>query len=161
MAGPPVPASPPVESIRFRCADDVVRFAQHNPSMGATTWPETWHLDEEGLLCCSQKGSTLDSIRSLAEDPSELLEVRAIGSRDGSCTDRWVLVDSRPRRFSRGGPVDEGDAAAFLVLRAALARSGIELLDAVVFDDEHHWWSLHELTTGSTVWARPSCTSRS
>ena len=78
------PSSPPIGSFRFRCAEDVVRFAQHNPSMGATTWPETWHLDEDGLLCCYHRGSTIDSIRSLADDPSELREVRAIGSlQDG------------------------------------------------------------------------------
>lgn len=157
LAGPTdgMPTSPSIETFRFHCAEDVVRFARHNPSIGATTWPETWHLGEDGQLCCYQKGSSIDSIHSLAEDPAALLEVRAAGSREGACTDRWVLVDSRPRWFSDAGTVDEADAAAFLTLRASLGRGGIELLDAVVFDDQRHWWSLHELTTGSTAWARP------
>jgi len=29
---------------------------------------------------------------------------------------------------------------------------GINLIDAMVFDDDGHWWSLHELTTGSLAW---------
>ena len=29
---------------------------------------------------------------------------------------------------------------------------GITLLDVMVFDQEFHWWSLHELTSGTTRW---------
>ena len=29
---------------------------------------------------------------------------------------------------------------------------GIALVDDVIFDDAMHWWSLQELTSGSTDW---------
>ena len=41
---------------------------------------------------------------------------------------------------------------AFGVLRRKLSRVGVDLVDAVVFDDEGRWWSLHELTSGTTAW---------
>jgi hypothetical protein len=28
------------------------------------------------------------------------------------------------------------------------------LVDAMIFDDKHHWWSLEELTTGKQRWTR-------
>ena len=46
----------------------------------------------------------------------------------------------------------EDDARAFLRLRRGLARHGVVLLDVMVFDQEFHWWSLHELTSGTTTW---------
>ncbi len=48
--------------------------------------------------------------------------------------------------------MDEADAHTFLVLSRNLAGIGLRLVDAVIFDDEGHWWSLHELTTGTTRW---------
>lgn len=48
--------------------------------------------------------------------------------------------------------MSEADARAFIVLRSKLRRIGVSLLDAVVFDDHQRWWSLHELTSGSTRW---------
>lgn len=39
-----------------------------------------------------------------------------------------------------------------MLVRRALEPIGVLLLDAVVFDDDGHWWSMHELTTGSTRW---------
>ena len=29
---------------------------------------------------------------------------------------------------------------------------GLTLVDAVVFDDQCHWWSMHEETSGTTRW---------
>ncbi len=49
---------------------------------------------------------------------------------------------------------DEGDGQAFVTLRRSLDEGyGITLLDVMVFDQEFHWWSLHELTSGSTTWS--------
>ena len=64
-----------------------------------------------------------------------------------------MIVDSRPVGF-RDSP-DEADAWAFLELRCQLHGVGVQLLDAVVFDDEGHWWSMHELTSGTTTWSPP------
>jgi hypothetical protein len=55
-------------------------------------------------------------------------------------------------RYAELDQVDESDAHAFLDLRQGLARHGITLLDVMVFDQEFHWWSLHELTSGTTRW---------
>ena len=48
--------------------------------------------------------------------------------------------------------VTEGDAQAFIALRSSLARFGITLLDVVIINEEFQWWSLHELTSGTTAW---------
>src|SRR5207253_2798086 len=115
-------------------------------------WPEVWHLDETGTFTCYYQGSSCDSVTRWARDPSDLERSRRVGLANGGCADRWLIVDSRPVRFRE--PPDEGDAWAFLSLRRHLAGTGIELVDAVVFDDDGHWWSLHELTCGTTAWTR-------
>ena len=48
--------------------------------------------------------------------------------------------------------VTEGDAQSFIALRSSLARFGITLLDVVIINEEFQWWSLHELTSGTTAW---------
>ena len=63
-----------------------------------------------------------------------------------------MIVDSRRSFFYDPPIVDEADAHPFVVLRRKLRRAGIDLLDAVVFDDAGHWWSMHELTSGTTRW---------
>ena len=55
--------------------------------------------------------------------------------------------------------VTEDDVRAFMQLRQSLRDYGISLLDVVIFDQEFHWWSLHELTSGTTVW--PTAPKRS
>ena len=82
------------------------------------------------------------------------LRWRLAGLRDGGCTTRWLIVDSRPTGIRQ--PVDAGDAEAFLRLRDELSTIGLTLLDAVVFDDQCHWWSMHEAATGTTRWPEPS-----
>jgi len=37
-------------------------------------------------------------------------------------------------------------------LRAGMAEYGVHLLDVVVFHEDHRWWSLPELTSGTTAW---------
>ena len=48
--------------------------------------------------------------------------------------------------------MDERDAKAFLRLRQQMHALGVVLVDAMIFDDDGHWWSMHELTAGTTAW---------
>jgi hypothetical protein len=135
----------------FRDALDVVRFAEMDPLVTWRTWPDIWHLDSEGRWQCCSKGSSLDSLRRYAEAPQRLLDCR-VTDVGRPCPDYWVVLEPRQQwRLDRPG-VDEGDAQAFVELRRGLALHGVTLLDVVVFDDDSHWWSLHELTSGSTAW---------
>jgi hypothetical protein len=142
---------PSIAEFRFNDALDVVAYAEVNPCIGWNTWPEVWHLDSEGELACWYRGSSGDSLKRWARSPADLRRSRREGLADGGCADRWLIVDSR--RVGMDDPPDEGDGRAFLSLRRSLARIGVELVDAVVFDDKGHWWSLHELTSGTTAWA--------
>jgi hypothetical protein len=146
---------PSIEVYRFRGALDVVALAQVDRCIGWKTWPEVWHLDEDGAFACYYKGSTLDSIQRWAEDPSPLRRSRIEGLASGGCADRWVIVDSRPTWLHEGPTTDESDVEAFLHLRPAVEAFGVSLLDVVIFDDDQHWWSLHELTAGTTAWPPP------
>lgn len=148
-----MPDLPPIETYQFRGALDLVELARIDRSIGWKTWPEVWHLDDEGSFCCYYSASTLDSIQSWAADPSPLRRSRTEGQRNGGCADHWVVVDSRPRWLPGKENVNESDAEAFLRLRSELDGIGVHLLDVVVFDDQQHWWSLHELTSGTTTWA--------
>ena len=144
---------PSIAEFRFHDALDVVARAEVDITVGWTTWPEVWHLDDERAFCCHQKASSLDSMRRWAVDPETLFLARRQGRREGGCTNRWVIVESRPRwRHPDESPVDERDAAAFFVVRRALSEIDVALVDAVIFDDVGRWWSMHELTSGSTRW---------
>lgn len=120
--------------------------------MGRLTYPEVWHLDDLGGFKCGFNGSSNDSIHRWAEDPWALHRWRVEGLLDGGCTTRWVIVEPRPHWRHREGVMSESDAEAFLRVRRGLSMIGVTLLDAMIFDDENHWWSLHELTTGSLDW---------
>ena len=153
----PAPLSGELPSIldyRFNDAYDVVARAEDDGTIGRLTWPEAWHLDVHGEFRCYFKGSTLDSLQGWAEDPGDLLYSREVGLREGGCAPRWVIVDSRPSWMAEFKPVvGEGDASAFLCIRKHLAQVGVVLVDAVVFDDAGHWWSMYELTSGTTRWS--------
>lgn len=145
---------PSKEGRRFRSALDVGAYAEVDILLGAATVPDVWHLDHTGENRCGMRGTTPESLQVWAGDPYRLRRSRAEGvrSREG-CARHWVIVDSRP--FSmRGKPIppDEADVAAFSSIRADLLTIGVDLLDALVFDDQGHWWSMHELTTGTTAW---------
>ena len=144
---------PSIEAYRFRDALDVVALAQVDRCIGWKTWPEVWHLDQEGAFTCYYKASTLDSIQDWADDPTPLHRSRIEGLRSGGCGDRWLVVDSRPTWLRKPPTTDESDVEAFVRLRPSLAAFGVALLDVVIFDDDQHWRSLHELTTGMTAWS--------
>jgi hypothetical protein len=135
----------------FRDALDVAGYAEIDPLTTWYTWPDVWHLDHEGQWQCCSRGCTLDSVRTFARAPAEMLACR-LSPVDPPCPDNWVIVEPRQRwRFERP-EVNEDDARAFAKLRVGLARFGVTLLDVVVFDGDFHWWSLHELTSGATAW---------
>ena len=63
--------------------------------------------------------------------------MEGINSPDG-CAPNWLIVESRPCR--RGNPTPtEADAAAFVAVREDVALIGVNLMDAVIFDDASHW----------------------
>lgn len=113
-----------------------------------------WHLDHDGMFACCSKGSSLDSVRTYAERPGALLRCRET-DLGYECPDRWVILEPR-HPGDDCYEVTEGDAAAFVTLRRLLGELGVSLLDVVVFDQERHWWSMHELTTGTTIWPDPN-----
>lgn len=142
---------PDLETYRFNDALDVVAWASVDHTIGWATWPEVWHLDGDGRFQCYFKASSGDSIRRWANDPSSLFRSRAEGRRTRGCANRWLIVESRPR-WLHDDTINEEDARAFLATRSHLAGIGVHLVDAVIFDDARHWWSLHEVTTGDTAW---------
>jgi len=143
---PPSPAD-----LTYRDALDVGAFAATDPLVTWRTWPEIWHLDALGRWCCCSKGSSFDSVQRLAEWPTEMVACRTV-STGQCCPDNWVVIEPRHPWHDDPYDVTEGDAAAFLSLRSSLASLGVNLLDVLVFHQEHRWWSLHELTSGTTAW---------
>lgn len=150
---PSADALPSIRAFRFNDALDLVAYAELDATIGWKTWPEAWHLDAAGLFECYYKASSCDSLVRWARDPSGLYRSRREGLARGGCTQRWVIVDSRPVWLNDPPIVSEADAEAFLRVRRHLRRVGVHLLDCVVFDDDGHWWSMHELTSGTTAWA--------
>ena len=151
----PVAGEPPLlETYRFRCAEDVVAYAATHHRIGSESWPEVWHLDDHGTPTCCSRTTSLCSLQQWAYDPYPLVCARQEGVAAGGCGSNWLVVESRPRwQLDELGPVGPADRAAFLRVERTMARIGVRLVDAVIFDDECHWWSMRELTTGSTVWS--------
>ena len=136
---------PDIADFRFRCPDDVVEYARHERTIGATARPEVWHLDRDGRFHCYYEAPPLAGIRRWGEQPHPLHCSRWQGIHSpGGCAPNWLIVESRPCR--RGDPTPtEGDVAAFVAVRADLEWIGVNLVDAVIFDDACHWWSMHDL----------------
>jgi hypothetical protein len=143
---------PSITEFRFRCALDVVSWAQLDRTIGWKTWPEVWHLDDGGVFQCYQKGSSLESLTGWADDPQNLFRSRWEGLALGGCASRWLIIESRPLCMYSPPTVTEADVAAFESVRRSLASLDVDLVDAMVFDDARHWWSINELLTGSTTW---------
>ena len=58
--------------------------------------------------------------------------------------DASLIVENRTLGRS-DVPPSEGDAHAYLVVRGELASIGVNLVDAMIFDGDFHWWSMHDL----------------
>lgn len=136
----------------FADAVDVARFAEEGGVLVGQSRCESWHLDPVGRWVCGTRGTMCDSLDQWAADPHRLLRAYLEGRVAGSCTPRWVIVDERPQWETDPTTPTEADVEQFLRLRRQLAVAGITLVDAVIFDDRLHWWSICELVTGSTRW---------
>ena len=105
---------------------------------------------------CSSKCSSIDDVQTIAEMPERVLDCRDVDTGD-ACPNYWLLIESR-RKILRRTDVTEADAAAFVSLRRSLAEHGIALLDDVIVNEQFQWWSLNELTSGTTAWEfTPPC----
>jgi hypothetical protein len=135
----------------FTGALDVAAYAELDPVLHWRNSPEVWHLDSRGRFRCGSQGSSLDSVRTFADDLDGLLACRQT-ELGWPCPNRWLIVESR-HPWRHAYEVDRDDERAFVTLRRALVGQGITLVDVVVFDQEFHWWSLHELTSGTTKWS--------
>ena len=129
---------PELEHFRFNSAADVVAWAQRDRTIGWMTWPEVWHLDDEGAFRCYYKACTGYSIRRWAQDSTDLRRSRHEGLAQGGCPSRWLVVESRPIWLGGQPTVDERDAKAFGSLRHELESIGVILLDTMIFDDARH-----------------------
>jgi hypothetical protein len=143
---------PRIAEVRFNSTADVIDWAERDRLIGWKTWPEVWHLDDAGEVRCYYKASSCDSIQRWADDPHGLFASRNEGIRSGGCTDRWLIIESRNLWGPDEPIVSEGDAAGFVEVRRLLADIGVLLVEDVIFDDAHHWWSMNELTSGSLAW---------
>ena len=146
---------PPIVDYRFRSADDVIAYCQHEPLSVLSTYPELWHLDEDGQFVCCSKGTTLSTLEYMAEHPSWLLDCREFDA-DDSCPNQWVIVAPRPGWLFDGKAIGSVEIDAFIELRRWLWRNEqLHLLDYVAIDDCGHWWSLNELVCGTRIWNPP------
>lgn len=141
------PDPPPLRSL-----DDLVAWASTEPAFGAREDLTVWHLDGGGEVTCWHEACSMTTLVAWAVEPSALVAARLSGLDRGGCGDRWLITDSRTRFSVAPVPPDGDDVAAFLSLRSELADIGVDLLDAVVFDDTGHWWSMRELTMGTSDW---------
>ncbi len=144
----------PIRATDQLCSvEDIVDKAARWPMFGRGTCAEVMHLDELGHTECGWRASSFHSLVYWNEHREDLTRALLHARLDG-CTDgRWLVVDSRPSKWSDlCPPVSEADAKAFTELRAWLGERGVDLVDTVVFDDQQHWWSMRELTMGTTRW---------
>ena len=133
-----------LDDFRFRSSADLVEWARRDRLTTWRTWPVVFHLDGAGAFRCYLKASSLCGIRHWSDDPTMLETSRAQGlsSPDG-CASNWLILEHR--WLPEETEVTELDAAAFLMVRRHLAAIGVNLVDAVIFDREHRYWSMHDL----------------
>jgi hypothetical protein len=67
---------PDLEGLRFRDACHVAQYVELDPVLAWRTWPEVWHLDDEGKFRCCSRGSSLDSVHRFAKRPSDMVRCR-------------------------------------------------------------------------------------
>ena len=132
----------------------MVDLARADFLIGRQLFPEVYSLDERGAVVTWYPGTTPDTIGRWADRPEPILSAPGRRSPGPGQRERWVVIESRPCWFRPS--VSEADAEQFLRLRRVFLAGGVALVDVVVFDDELHWWSLHELTSGSTTWPTAS-----
>jgi hypothetical protein len=146
-------AEPDIEEFRFLSPLDVAEWARYNEYIGHRTYPEIWHLDLQGQFQCYTPGYSTNSLQRWAADPQSLFISREHGLAAGDCPNRWLIIETLVPWRDHIAP-NEADAYAFGFLRSSLATVGVELVDAVMFDNTHHWWSMNEMVTGSLDWSQ-------
>jgi hypothetical protein len=142
---------PDLDEFVFRDAVDFIEYAAVDRLTTWYTYPWLWHLDQSGRARCFSKGSSLDDVQTFAAEPERVVDCR-LDSPGDECPPYWLIIESRPQWLPRGCDVTEGDAAAYIDLRRSLAGCGITLLDDIIVSEQFEWWSLHELTAGTTAW---------
>lgn len=155
LEGPshPLLDPPPLaEPLFLRGVEDLVDWASGTPEVGAVDWLDVWHLAPGGEVTCQCESCSCSSLVGWAVDPTPLLQLRYGGLDRATCGDDWLIVESRSPRSGTCLPPCDADREAFERLVQELGGVGVTLLDAVVFDDDGHWWSMRELTTGSIEW---------
>lgn len=135
----------------YRDARDVIENGSYDPVTVWYTYPWLWHLDESGRPHCSSKASSFTDVQVFAKEIERALACRTTAV-EGVCPDYWFIIESRKHWLSGRDDVNEADVAAFVSLRRSLGDFGITLLDDIIVNERYEWWSLHELTSGSTAW---------
>lgn len=137
---------------QFCDAASVAGFVGRDAYFFHGLYPRLWHLGENGRPRCETRCSSCDGLRSWPEFPNSLYGSREQGLATRSCPNRWLIVEPWWRRDD--GLPGEGDVACFLTIKEILNDLGVELLDAVLVSQECGcWWSMRELTTGSSTWS--------
>jgi hypothetical protein len=145
---------PDIGTLVFTDTLDVVDYCERNRVALWRNWPEIWHLDDDGRFRCYTRGGSFhSSVRDYAAAPRYLFHCRET-SLGYECPDRWVIIEPR-HEWHDHYAVTEADAAAFVRLQKSCKRRGVTLLDVLILNQEPRWWSLRELTTGSTAWPAP------
>ena len=146
---------PDLGDFQFSETRDVIDYCEQDRASLWRTWPEMWHLDDEGRLRCSTHGSSiLCSVQDYADNPRKFMAGRRIDVGH-PCPSRWVMIEPR-HELDEHYAVTEADAEAFVRLSKACDHRGITLLDVVILNQDPCWWSMRELTTGTTAWPTPS-----
>ena len=141
---------PKLGDFRFTGPLDVVAYAELDPVLKWRNSPEVWHLDSNGRFRCGSQGSSFDSVRTFADDLDGLLALPPDRAR--LAVPEQVADPRVPSPVARALPGRRGRRAGVPGPPPRLVGYGITLVDVMVFDQEFHWWSLHELTTGSWSW---------
>lgn len=84
-----------------------------------------------------------------AKNTRDLRRSRHMGLAENGCADRWLIVEPRVAWWHDRLVPGESDVRDFLVVRRKLRSIKVTSLDALIFTDQGHWWSMHELTTGT------------
>jgi hypothetical protein len=130
----------------YRSADDVIAVWERDRN-ACPRRMDSWHLRPDGRHVCCDRLFDMPDLTVLAEDPYPLTRCREMDDRQ-DCPSNWFLY----AQYEPGFEVNEGHVEAFVELRDAVSTLDITLLDVIMVSGVERWWSLHELTSGSTSW---------
>ena len=130
----------------FRSPDDALEWGRRDSLVTWKTWPEVWHLDQDGVFHCYFRASSGDGIRRWCDDAHHLHLSHYAGQQaDGGCAPNWLIIESRQDYLYDPVAPTEHDARAFGVVRKEMARIGVNVVDCVIFDSTSRWWSMWAL----------------